>query len=155
MIVRRPGQGEREELEEAELDVEVGLVGDTWNVRPSKRTEDGSPHPDMQLTLMSARVIELIAGDRDRWALAGDQLYVDMDLSTDNLPVGMRLSLGAATIAITDQPHTGCKKFVERFGADAHKLVNSERGRALRLRGVNARVVAGGTIRVGNVATKS
>jgi MOSC domain-containing protein YiiM len=146
--------GEREVLAQGELDSQDGLVGDTWKVRSSSRTPDGSPHPDMQINVMSARAIALIAQDKARWPLAGDQLFIDLDLSDDNLPPWTRLQIGAATIEVTDQPHTGCGKFVERFGVDAMKLVNSSLGRQLRLRGLNARVVVPGTVGVGDFVTK-
>lgn len=154
MIVRRPKADEREVLDEGELDRAEGLVGDSWSVRGSSRTADGSAHPDMQLNVMNSRVIDLVAGGREHWPLAGDQLYLDLDLSEENLPAGTRLSLGGAVIEVTAQPHTGCKKFVARFGADAMKFVNSAEGRRLRLRGLNAKVVAGGVIRVGQVVKK-
>ncbi|HEX7277029.1 MAG TPA: hypothetical protein VF244_06610 [Acidimicrobiales bacterium] len=154
LIVRRPAEGEREVLAEGTLDLENGLVGDTWRVRESKRTDDGSPHPDMQLNVMNARVAALIAADPDRRALAGDQLYVDLDLSEDNLPPGTRLALGSAVIQVTDQPHRGCAKFSARFGVDALRFVNSEEGRLLRLRGMNTKVVVAGTVRVGDPIEK-
>lgn len=154
MFVRRPVVNGREVLDEAELDAVVGLVGDTWNVRSSRRTTDGSPHPDMQLNVMNARVIALLAQDQARWPLAGDQLYVDLDLSAANLPSGTRLSLGSAIIEITPQPHTGCEKFVERFGLDAMKYVNSPAGKELRLRGLNAKVAQSGRIHVGDVVRR-
>jgi len=156
LIVRRPAVDEREMLEEGVLDERVGLVGDTWIGRHSGRTEDGSPHPDMQLNVMNARVIRLLADspDRERWALAGDQLYLDLDLSEANLPAGTRLALGSAVIEITDQPHTGCHKFSSRFGVDALRFVNSPIGRELHLRGINARVVEGGTVRAGDTVRK-
>jgi MOSC domain-containing protein YiiM len=103
---------------------------------------------------MNARVAALVAQDPDRWALAGDQLYLDLDLSEDNLPPGARLALGAAVLEITAEPHTGCKKFSARFGLDASRFVNSPEGKRLNLRGVNAKVVQAGTIRVGDVARK-
>jgi hypothetical protein len=154
LIVRRPQIDEREILEEAELHLQEGLVGDSWIRRSSKKTADGSPHPDMQINVMSARVAALVAQDKNRWHLAGDQLYLDMDLSAENLPAGTQLAIGSAVIEVTPPPHTGCNKFVERFGPDAMKFVNSPLGRVLNLRGVNAKVVQPGLIRVGNVAKK-
>jgi MOSC domain-containing protein YiiM len=140
--------GEREELDEAELDVEAGLVGDSWS-RRGKR-----PNPKSQLTLMSSRAAALVAGERARWALAGDQLYVDLDLSKANLPPGTRLSIGGAVVEVTDLPHLGCGKFTTRYGEDARELVNSPEGVALNLRGVNARVVTGGVVRAGDRVRK-
>lgn len=154
MIVRRPAIDEREILQQGELDLVEGLVGDTWNSRGSTRTDDGSAHPDMQLNMMNSRAIALLAQDEDRWQLAGDQLFVDMDLSDTNLPPGTRLSLGTAVVEVTDQPHTGCKKFKARFGLDALKFVNSPVGKQLHLRGINAKVVQPGVIRLGDVVRK-
>ncbi len=150
LIVGRRGIGEREVLETGALDPTDGLVGDNWTRRGSSRSEDGRAHPDMQLTVMSSRVIDLIAQNRSRWPLAGDQLYVDLDLSAANLPPGTRIEIGSAVIVVTEQPHTGCGKFVERFGVDATKFVNSPLGRQLRLRGLNARVVQAGVVRAGD-----
>lgn len=154
LIVRRPKTCEREVLDEGTLDLVLGLVGDDWGMRGSTRTSDGSSHPDMQLNIMNSRVIALVAGEKDRWQLAGDQLFIDMDLSAENLPPRTRLALGSAVIEVTDQPHTGCKKFVARFGQDAMTFVNSAVGRRLNLRGINARVVQRGVIRVGDLARK-
>jgi hypothetical protein len=154
LIVRRPRVDAREVLHEGELDLTTGLVGDSWIDRGSSRTSGGSPHPDMQLNAMNARVIDLVAQHKDRWQLAGDQLFIDMDLSTDNMPPGTRLALGSAVIEVTDQPHTGCQKFVARFGVEAMKFVNSPVGKQLRLRGINAKVVQPGVIRVGDVVKK-
>jgi hypothetical protein len=150
LIVRRPAENEREVVAEAELDTGEGLVGDNWRARGSRSTEDGSAHPDMQITLMNARVAALVAAGPERRQLAGDQLFVDFDLSAANLPPGSRLSVGSATLEVSDQPHLGCGKFAARFGVDALKFVNSAVGRELNLRGVNARVVAGGPIRKGD-----
>ena len=154
LIVRRPRVDAREVLEEGELHPSEGLVGDSWKFRGSSRTPDGSAHPDMQLNIMNARVIALVAQDKDRWQLAGDQLFIDMDLSAENLPAGTQLSLGAAVIEVSPQPHTGCQKFVARFGLDAVKFVNSAVGKELHLRGINAKVVQSGIIRVGDVVKK-
>jgi MOSC domain-containing protein YiiM len=148
-IVRRPAVRKREVLEFGELNQAEGLAGDSWRLRGK------NPHPDVQLTVMNARAIALIARREDRWSLAGDQLFVDLDLSERNLPAGTRLAIGTAVIEVSDEPHTGCGHFVERFGLDAMKLVNSPRGRTLRLRGLNARVVQAGLIRVGDTVRKS
>lgn len=154
LIVRRPAEDEREILDKGQLDLEVGLVGDTWPSRQCPRTDDGSPHPDMQLNIMGTRAVSLIAQDKDRWPLAGDQLYIDMDLTKENLPAGTRLQLGTAIIEVTAQPHTGCKKFIARFGRDAMKFVNSTTGKDLCLRGINAKVIQPGTIKTGDIAKK-
>jgi len=155
LIVRRPRPGEREILEEGALDVHEGLVGDSWKDRKSTRSADGLAHPDMQVNIMSSRVIALISQDKARWHLAGDQLFIDLDLSAGNLPPGTQLMLGSAVLEVTDQPHTGCAKFVERFGLDAMKFVNSDLGRQLQLRGINARVVQAGAIHIGDVVRKA
>ena len=155
LIVRRPEIDGREILDEAELSTAEGVVGDTWNVRGSSRTADGSAHPDMQLNVINARLSRLVGGDdEDVRALAGDQLHVDLDISTENLPAGTRLAIGDAVIEITDQPHTGCAKFAARFGNEALRFVNVGVGKQLRLRGLNAKVVTPGTIRRGNTITK-
>ena len=150
MIVRRPGVGERELLDVGELDLREGLVGDSWIRRDSSRMPEGGPHPDMQLNVMNARAVALLADTPEEQALAGDQLYVDLDLSKDGLPPWTQLAIGEAVIQVTDQPHTGCAKFRERFGPDAVRWLNSPDGRALNLRGINAKVVVPGRVRVGD-----
>ena len=154
LIVRRLAESEREVLIEATLDLTEGLVGDTWRSRGSRRTPDQLADPKMQLTVMNARVAALVAIDDDRWKLAGDQLYVDLDLSEANLPPGSRLVVGSAVIEVTDAPHLGCKKFRERFGEDALRFVNSDVGRKLRLRGVNTKVVRSGRLELGDAIRK-
>jgi MOSC domain-containing protein YiiM len=154
LIVRRPGIDKREVLAEGELDVELGLVGDNWSTKPSTSSRDGGPNPERQLTLMNSRIARLVSGSREQMALAGDQLYVDFDLSADNLPPGTRLSIGTAVVELTEPPHLGCDKFVGRFGREAMRFVNSPVGRQLRLRGANAKVVATGTVQVGDRVEK-
>ncbi len=154
MIVCRPRDEQRRVLDQALLDPDEGLVGDNWRARGSRSTEDGSAHPGMQIALMNSRIIGLLASDRARWPLAGDQLFVDIDISPDNMPVGQRFSIGDALLEITDIPHTGCSKFTERFGSDAIRFVNSPEGRAARRRGVYARVVKAGGIKAGDQIKK-
>jgi hypothetical protein len=150
LIVRRPAVDEREVLAEGILDLRLGLVGDTWSSRSSSGTSGGSLNTDRQLTLMNSRVIALLAQTRERWPLAGDQLFIDLNLSASALPPGIRLKIGMAIVEITAKPHTGCAKFAERFGPDALLFVNAPTHQELRLRGVNARVIQPGVIRTGD-----
>ena len=152
MLVRRPRTDERETLDAGVLDPGEGLVGDNW--RNKGQGQDPAEHLDTQITLMNSRAAALIARCRERWALAGDQLYVDLDLGGDNLPPGTRLQLGEAVLEVTAVPHTGCRKFSARFGPDSTRFVNSKHGRRHNLRGINARVVASGAVRVGDIARK-
>lgn len=151
MIVRRPAPGGREVVERASLSAASGLEGDSW----SKRVADGEQNRSAQLTLMNARVVDAVAGSRERWPLAGDQIYVDLDLSKENLPAGTRLRLGGAVIEISEVPHTGCAKFASRYGKEALRFVNVGVGREHRFRGVNAFVVEDGELSVGEKATKA
>jgi len=154
LIVRRPQVDAREILHEARLEPDEGLVGDNWRERGSRHTEDGSAHPLMQLNVTSARMSALLAPDTEERARAGDQLHVDLDLSLTNLPPGTRLALGDAVIEVTERPHNGCAKYRRRFGDDALRFVNSPRGKELRLRGLNARVLRAGTVRTGDAVTR-
>jgi hypothetical protein len=155
LIVRRPAEDEREVLARARLDPIEGLTGDNWRMRSNSRHEDGSPRTTTQLTLMNARAAALVAGALERWPLAGDQLFVDLDLSYANLPPGTALQVGSAMLEVTDEPHHGCGKFARRFGVDALKFVNSQPGRELNLRGIYTRIVTGGTIRAGDAIRKT
>jgi MOSC domain len=146
LIVGRPAEGERVLLDEARIDLALGLVGDRWST--------GTADREAQVSVMNARSIALIAHTRDRWPLAGDQLYLDLDLSPTNLPPGSRVQVGTAVLEVTPKPHRGCKKFAARFGLDALRFVNSETGYALNLRGVNTRVVRPGVVRTGDVVRK-
>jgi hypothetical protein len=154
LIVCRPREDAREVLTEGTLDLDEGLVGDDWRARGSGSRPDGSANPEAQVTLMNYRAALLFAGDPERRSLAGDQFFVDLDLSEANLPPGTQVQLGTAVLEISAKPHTGCAKFSARFGADALRLVGSPMGRAMRLRGVNAKVVSPGTVRVGDVVRK-
>ncbi|MBS0660769.1 MAG: MOSC domain-containing protein [Verrucomicrobia bacterium] len=149
----RPSEGQRSRVESIELNGEDGVVGDNWKHRPGARRPDGSARVETQVTLMNSRVLQLIAGREDRWDLAGDQLIVDLVFRQDELPPGTRLRAGTALLEISEAPHTGCGKFAERYGPDARKFVNTPHGRSLNLRGVNARVVEPGTVRVGDEVT--
>ncbi len=153
LVVARPDVDQREVLTSGELVVGQGLVGDNYVARGSRETDDGSAHPEAELNLMNSRAVDLVAGgDRDRWPLAGDQLFVDFDLSVANAPTGTRLAIGSAVIEVTAKPHNGCAKFSRRFGLDAAKWANSDPER--RYRGINARVVQSGTITAGDAITK-
>src|ERR1043165_4435695 len=154
LIVARPDVDEREVLDEAELHVTDGLIGDNWKVRGSRKTPDGSAHPEMQINIMNSRVTALVAQEKDRWPLAGDQLYIEMDLSRENLPAGSRIAVGSAVLEVSPLPHTGCHKFVARFGQEAMQFVNSDLGKQMCLRGINAKVVQGGIVKVGQTAKK-
>jgi MOSC domain-containing protein YiiM len=154
LIVGRPALGERDVLQMAVLDLAEGLVGDTWRARGSRRTVDGSAKPDRQITLMNSRSAALIAGGTERRELTGDQLFVDLDLGYENIPPGTRLVMGSAVVEVTAALHRGCAKFSARFGSDALRLINSEVGVELNLRGVNAKVVASGTVHTGDVIRK-
>lgn len=154
LIVRRPEVDGRESLGAGRLDVDQGLIGDNWKARGSSHTPDGAADPEMQLNIMNSRVAALVADEPARRELAGDQLYLDMDLSYENLPPGTRLEVGGAVIEVTEPPHTGCRKFAERFGKEAVVFVNSGRGKQLNFRGINAKVIRSGDIRVGDVARK-
>jgi MOSC domain-containing protein YiiM len=146
LIVRRPDVDERETLTEAQLDTTEGLLGDGWRARGGDVRA--------QITVMNSRAAALLAGTADRWALAGDQLYVDLDLGPANLPPGTRIEIGEAILEVSGKPHRGCKKFAARFGLDALRFVNSEVGYSLNLRGINTTVVRSGTVRAGDIARK-
>ncbi len=154
MIVCRPNKGERLVMQRAELHLTAGLVGDNWQARGSQTTEDGRAHPEMQIAIMNSRIIHLIAQDQSRWPLAGDQLFIDLDLSDENLPPGQQISIGTAILEVTAIPHNGCAKFAERFGADAARFVNSAEGRQFHQRGINTQIVQHGSICVGDTVSK-
>jgi len=154
LIVIRPKGNEQIVLADCQLSSRLGVHGDDWFENCYKRLPDGSPHPDVQVTLMNSRCIDLLAQEKTRWPLAGDQLYVDLDLSVDNLPVGQQLSIGSVILQITDQEHTGCDKFAERYGQAARIFVNSPVGKQLHLRGIYAKVVQDGSVKVGDRVTK-
>ena len=153
-IVVRPSVGERRELNTCELSLAEGAKGDHWAKGCWKSTEDGQPHPDVQICIMNSRCINLIAGARENWAPAGDNLFIDMDLSPANCPPGTRLGIGSVILEITDTPHNGCNSFIERYGRDACVFVNTGKGKELRLRGIYGRVEQDGTVSVGDRVAK-
>jgi hypothetical protein len=154
MIVRRPETETREIINSAEINLVNGLEGDNWKARGSSTTPDGSADPEAQITLMNTRVIQLLSGDKEHWQWAGDQLFVDMDLGIENLPPHSRIQVGSAILEISAKPHTGCKKFSGRFGIEALEFISTPLGKALRMRGVNAKVIQAGKIQVGDVVKK-
>jgi len=155
LVVRRPAVEEREILSAGELDPEHGLVGDNWLSRATSYAIADGRHLDAQLNVMSARMVRFLADDINDQAMAGDQLFLDLDLSVANLPAGTQLAIGdTAVIEVTAKPHNGCAKFVSRFGQEAMEFVNSPVGKELRLRGFNAKVVQPGTVRPGDAVRK-
>jgi hypothetical protein len=154
LLVCRPEVNSREVLNEGRLDRVHGLVGDNWSVRGGSSKPARSSDPNKQITIMNARTITLLAGGKDRWPLSGDQLFVDFDLSASNIPPGTRIQIGSAVLEVTALPHRGCQKFTARLGGDATAFVNSTPGVELNLRGINARVVQDGAIRVGDWVRK-
>jgi hypothetical protein len=154
LIVCRPAVGQRSVLAEAQLSLTEGLIGDNWKSRGYRKTLDGRAHPAMQVNLMNVRVIAALAPDKNLWPQAGDQFFVDFDLSKAHLPPGSRLAIGGAILEVTAEPHLGCLKFADRFGKDAVMFVNSDVGKALNLRGINARVIQEGVVRTGDSIRK-
>lgn len=154
MIVRRPETETREIIHAGEINLENGLAGDNWKARGSSAMPDGSADPEAQITLMNTRVIQLLSGDKENWQWAGDQLFVDMDLGIENLPPHSRIQIGSAILEISAKPHTGCKKFSGRFGVEALAFISTPLGKSLRMRGVNAKVIQSGEIKVGDVVKK-
>lgn len=155
LVVIRPEEDQRKELTEGVLDEKQGLLGDNWSTRGSSQTRNGSAHPDMQINIMNSRVARLLSQDKSHWKMAGDQLFVDLNLNKDNVPPGTRLSIGEAELEVTAIPHVGCKKFAQRFGTDALKFISTKQGRFWQLRGINAKVIKGGKIRVGDTVIKN
>jgi hypothetical protein len=156
LVVRRPASTEREILDEGYLDTAAGLVGDNWLSRATSRAIAAGRHLEAQINVTSARMVGLLADSPQEQAYAGDQLYLDLDISMTNLPTGSRLAFGqpgagGGVIEISAKPHAGCAKFTARFGEDAMLFVNSDTGKQLRLRGFNARVVEDGPVRPGDV----
>lgn len=150
MIVVRPAKNQRSTLQECELSLKRGVEGDHWANGCWKSLPDGSPDPDVQVTIMNSRCLKLISASSSQWPLAGDNLIVDMDLSVQNLQPGQKLSIGSAILEITSVPHTGCNNFKERFGIDSLKFISSKIGKELRLRGIYARIIRDGHIKVGD-----
>lgn len=143
LLVRRGWhQGRREEPASVMLSASEGMPGDSWS-RSEGRT------PDSQLTAMEVGVAEMIANGQP-WSLFGDQLYLDLDLSAENLPVGSAVAVGEAVLEVTPKPHKGCAKYQARFGADALRLISRPDLRPRHLRGIYLRVVTDGLVRVGD-----
>jgi hypothetical protein len=154
-LFSRPAPGKRLDLPALEVSVSGGIAGDHWSLGCWKTLPDGSPDPDVQVSLMNRRMLHLIAGARDNWARAGNNIIVDMDLSIDNLPIGQRLRVGTAELEIGPVANTGCDFFIERYGRDACVFVNTGIAKQKRLRGVYARVVKDGQIRIGDIIRKA
>lgn len=142
LIVRKLEGGLRETLERAWLTPDAGLPGDAWGRRPEPKLE-------AQITVMQIDVAELIANGQ-LLVLFGDNLFLELDLSRDNLPVGSRVRAGSATFEVTPKPHNGCQKFQARFGPDALRFVSKTELRHRNLRGIYLRVIEGGEMGPGD-----
>ncbi len=154
LIVRRPATEERELISQGRLIPASGLEGDNWRERGSTSMPDGSANPEAEITLMNTRVIQALTQDETRWALAGDQFFVDFDLSEENIPAGTRLALGSAIVEVSPLPHNGCKKFSARFGIDALKFISMAENKPLRMRGINAKIIQAGEVKQGDLIRK-
>lgn len=154
LIVRRPATEERKIISQGRLVPASGLEGDNWRERGSTSMPDGSANPEAEITLMNTRVIQALTQDETRWALAGDQFFVDFDLSEENIPAGTRLALGSAIVEVSPLPHNGCKKFSARFGVDALKFISMAENKPLRMRGINAKIIQAGEVKQGDLIRK-
>ena len=141
LIVCRSSEGVRETPERVHLSAEEGVPGDGWGRRTPRR-------PEAQLAVMRRDVAELIANGQPLTTF-GDNLFVELDISAANLPVGSRLRMGGAIVEVTPLPHDGCGKFKGRFGSDALRFVNAKPTRDQNLRGIYWRVVESGEVAVG------
>ncbi|MEL6345277.1 MAG: MOSC domain-containing protein [Myxococcota bacterium] len=146
-IVVRPGRGTRETPDDVVLDPETGIDGDRWRERAARY---GARYAERQVTLIRADVARVLTEPIDaKWT--GDNFHVDIDLSTHNLPAGSRLQIGDhAVIEISTKPHSGCKRFRERFGDDAARVNSHPDVRDQRIRGALARVIVGGHVKTGD-----
>ncbi len=154
LIVRRPTTEEREIISQGRLIPTAGLEGDNWHERGSASMPDGSANPEAEITLMNTRVIQALTENESRWALAGDQFFVDFDLSEENIPAGSRLAIGSAIVEVSPLPHNGCKKFSARFGVDALKFISMAENKPLRMRGINAKIIQAGDVKQGDLILK-
>jgi MOSC domain-containing protein YiiM len=146
LICVRKGGGIHETPGEIEITAHHGLQGDRWSQRDPHADPDGAT----AVTLMNVFVAELVGDGEQPLDAAGDNLLIDLDIGTDALPPGSRLTIGEAVLRVSEQPHTGCSTFRDKFGLDALRWVSTPDGRARRLRGVNCSVVRAGIVRVGD-----
>jgi MOSC domain-containing protein YiiM len=142
LIVRRRPDGVRETPARVQLSPEQGVPGDRWSRRSPEK-------PDAQLTVMRRDVAEVLANGQPL-TVFGDNLFVDLDISAGNLPLGTRLRVGGAVAAVSPKPHDGCQKFRTRFGGDALRCVQARETRSQNRRGIYWTVVEAGEVAVGD-----
>jgi len=140
----RPAEGERRFVERIRFDPQAGVVGDRWRWKAWMHLPDGRPDPRIQVCMLGTRVLQLVRREGSSMIHPGDTVIADMDFSEANLPAGQRLQLGSAVLEVSDVFNTGCAKWQERYGPAALRWINRPGNRALRLRGILARVVAPG-----------
>ncbi len=154
LIVMRPDHDLRVLPQSFEVRGDDGLPGDHWKRGTGYALEDGTGDPDAQICMMMSGCIRAIAGDKANWPPAGDNFFIDMDLTPANMPPGTRFAIGSAEFVVTGIPHNGCQSFIDRYGRDACLFVNTGEGKAHRLRGIYARVTRDGTVSVGDTVRK-
>ena len=157
LLVIRPETHVRTLPNAVVVSVEQGVVGDKWEAECTIKLENGKSNPDLQIAIINTKVIKEIAQsdfDMDRLALAGDNIYADLNLCEENMPVGQQIQIGNTLLEVTPFPHFGCKKFSERYSVEDLKVVNSTAGKPQHLRGIYVKVIKNGSISIGESIKK-
>jgi hypothetical protein len=154
MLCLRPERNKRRVVDEITLTRENGIPGERWKDQPWLRTEDGAPHPGIQVSILQQRVLDLVWRDRENTVHPGDTFIADMDLSEANLPVGQVLEIGEAVLKVSEVFNDGCVKWKARYGREAKDWITMPGHPELRLRGVLCSIERDGIIREGDILRK-